>query len=120
MKVEQAFTALADGIRKHGAPVCQEIDGELWFPEAGGESYELRQAKKICSECPVQLLCAQYALVADEAYGIWGGLTPNQRDDIRRGKITVQAALERSADRVKNFRMKEPRKSYSTLSGSSS
>jgi hypothetical protein len=109
MKVEQAFTALADGIKKHGAPVCQEIDGELWFPEAGGESYELRQAKKICSECPVQLLCAKYALAADEAYGIWGGLTPSQRDDIRKGRITLEKALARSADRVKNFRLKEKR-----------
>jgi hypothetical protein len=109
MKVERAFTALADGIKKHGAPVCQEIDGEMWFPEAGGESYELRAAKKICSECPVQLLCAQYAIVADEAYGIWGGLTPNQRDDIRKGKISVERALQRSADRVVNFRLKEKR-----------
>ncbi len=105
MKVEQAFTALADGIKKHGAPVCQEIDGELWFPEAGGESYELRQAKKICSECPVQLLCAQYAIVADEAYGIWGGLTPHQRDEIRKGKTTLDKAIDQNSVRVKRFKL---------------
>jgi hypothetical protein len=57
----------------------------------------------------VQLLCAQYALVADEAYGIWGGLTPHQRDEIRKGKTSVETALARSADRIKNFRLKEKR-----------
>ncbi len=105
MKAEQAFTALAEAIRAKGTPVCQEVDGELWFPESGGESYELRMAKKLCGTCPVQRECAVYALIADESYGIWGGLTPNQRDDIRRGKTTLDKALARSAARVEKFKL---------------
>lgn len=105
MKAETAFTALAEAIKQNGTPVCQEIDGELWFPELGGESYELRMAKKLCGTCPVQRQCATYAIVADEAFGIWGGLTPNQRDDIRKGRTTLDKALARSAARVANFKL---------------
>lgn len=86
MKPERAFTALADAIRKHGAPVCQEIDGELWFPESGGESYEQRRAKKFCEECPVKAECLNFAIVNREEYGIWGGLTVRERQKIWRRK----------------------------------
>lgn len=86
MKPDQAFTLLADAIKKHGSPVCQEIDGELWFPESGGESYAQRQAKKYCEECPVRAECLQFAIVNREEYGIWGGLTVRERQRIWRRK----------------------------------
>ena len=100
MKVEQAFTALADAIKTHGAPICQETDPEMWFPDLGGESYEMRVAKKLCGECPVQVQCARYAIEAVEMYGIWGGLTASQRQDVRTGKVTLEYALKRSEQRV--------------------
>lgn len=105
MKVEQAFTALADAIKKNGPPVCQETDPESWFPESGGESYELRVAKKYCGSCPAQRECAVYAIVANEMYGIWGGLTANQRQDIRNGRTTLDKALAASESRVKRTRL---------------
>lgn len=105
MKAERAFTLLASAIREKGTPICQEVDGELWFPEIGGESYELRMAKKLCSTCPVQRECAVYALAADEAYGIWGGLTPHQRNEIRKGKTTLEKALGQNAVRVERFKL---------------
>lgn len=33
------------------------------------------QAKMICERCSVQHECLEYALNANESYGIWGGLT---------------------------------------------
>lgn len=105
MKVEQAFTALADAIKKNGPPVCQETDPESWFPESGGESYEMRIAKKYCGTCPVQRECATYAIVANELYGIWGGLTSNQRQDIRVGRTTLDKALAASEARVKRTKL---------------
>jgi WhiB family redox-sensing transcriptional regulator len=79
MKPDQAFTLLAEAIRKHGAPVCQEVDGELWFPDIGGRSGDVLLAKKFCKECPVKSECLQFALVNNEQYGIWGGLTLKER-----------------------------------------
>lgn len=101
MKEDQAFTILAEAIRQSGPPVCQETDPESWFPELGGESYEMRVAKKYCGMCPVQRECANYAIVANEAYGIWGGLTASQRQDIRVGRTTLDKALAASEARVK-------------------
>jgi len=105
MKVEQAFTALADGIKEHGAPICQQTDPEYWFPEAGGERYESLVAKKYCGECPVQMQCALYAITAGEDYGIWGGLNDRQRVDVRNGKITLEQALRVSEVRSAKVRL---------------
>lgn len=36
-------------------------------------------AKLICDFCPVKALCAEYAITANEPYGIWGATTPAER-----------------------------------------
>jgi WhiB family redox-sensing transcriptional regulator len=38
-----------------------------------------KRAKEICAECPVQIECRNYALEIREQYGIWGGMTENER-----------------------------------------
>ena len=62
---------------------CQLGDHELFFPpeEEQGEYFRLRVslAKRICDSCPVRRECADYALAADERYGVWGGLTAEER-----------------------------------------
>ena len=42
-----------------------------------------RRAKQICWSCPVLEACRNYALNADEQYGIWGALTPSERQQVR-------------------------------------
>ena len=52
---------------------------ELFFPEKitlEGAA----QAKAICARCPVQMECLEMAYRNDERDGIWGGLTPLERD----------------------------------------
>jgi len=44
----------------------------------------IMEAKHICSSCPVRNLCLEFALDSGEDYGIWGGLTPMERDIVRR------------------------------------
>jgi WhiB family redox-sensing transcriptional regulator len=43
-----------------------------------------RRAKSICAACPVRLRCLEYAIAADERYGIWGGLNNDERRVFRR------------------------------------
>lgn len=86
MNSEQALTALAEGIRKTGAPACQQSDPEAWFPGGGTPSPEKNPAIRLCQACPVQMLCLQFAMVNNEQYGIWGGLNSRQRSRLRRGK----------------------------------
>jgi WhiB family transcriptional regulator, redox-sensing transcriptional regulator len=40
-------------------------------------------AKQICRSCPVLEACRNYALDAPEPYGIWGALTPSERQRLR-------------------------------------
>ena len=37
------------------------------------------RAVAVCFTCPVVMECQQYALANNEEYGIWGGMTPEQR-----------------------------------------
>jgi WhiB family redox-sensing transcriptional regulator len=55
----------------------------LFFPEKGGPAETIRAAKHICTTCPVKRECLQTALDNNERYGIWGGLTVDERDHHR-------------------------------------
>lgn len=54
---------------------------DLFFPDKGGSAAE---AKKLCQGCPIKLQCLEYALKANEPYGVWGGTTPRERDRLKR------------------------------------
>lgn len=47
------------------------------FPEDGPNKAErerqLKQAKAICRECPVQVECLRTAIANSERHGVWGG-----------------------------------------------
>ena len=60
---------------------CADIDPEIFFPPHDDPATEARQ---ICARCPVRDECLAYALDADERYGIWGGLDPDERRNLRR------------------------------------
>lgn len=62
---------------------CRDYDTELFFhPEGERGSTRRRRAanaKAICATCPVLDQCREYALAAQEPYGIWGGMTEEER-----------------------------------------
>jgi len=67
---------------------CRDLDTELFFhPEGERGSTRRRRAanaKAICATCPVIEQCRAYALAAQEPYGIWGGMTEEERrEEIR-------------------------------------
>jgi WhiB family redox-sensing transcriptional regulator len=39
-----------------------------------------RVAKAICADCPVVEPCLRWALATREPYGVWGGLSVEERD----------------------------------------
>jgi WhiB family transcriptional regulator, redox-sensing transcriptional regulator len=61
--------------------LCAQTDPEAFFPEKGGST---REAKRICVGCQVRAECLEYALVNDERFGIWGGLSERERQRLRR------------------------------------
>ncbi|OKL48208.1 WhiB family transcriptional regulator [Boudabousia liubingyangii] len=62
---------------------CREMDTELFFhPEGERGSTRRRRAenaKAICATCPVIKECREHALSVREPYGVWGGMTEEER-----------------------------------------
>ena len=61
--------------------LCAQTDPEAFFPELGGST---KQAKAICRSCLVRAECLETALVQNERFGIWGGLSESERRRFRR------------------------------------
>ena len=65
---------------------CRGMDVEIFYhPTAERRStkqHRIDQAKKVCGGCPVVQQCRQQALETREPYGIWGGLSEDERADI--------------------------------------
>jgi WhiB family redox-sensing transcriptional regulator len=62
--------------------LCAQTDPEAFYPEQGGST---RAAKKICLGCEVRAECLEYALVHDERFGVWGGLSDPERQHLKQG-----------------------------------
>jgi WhiB family redox-sensing transcriptional regulator len=60
---------------------CASVGGDLFFPETGGDVYA---PKRVCAACGVRAQCLQYALDHGERFGVWGGLTANERTLLRK------------------------------------
>jgi WhiB family redox-sensing transcriptional regulator len=70
-------------VLEHGKVPCQEAPDLFDLDEInknGELDYQIRSCKMLCQKCPVQRECAEYAIVAKEQYGIWGGTTPRERN----------------------------------------
>lgn len=63
---------------------CRGADAALFFlPEGERGPRKTRRelaAKAICRGCQVVATCAAFALSTREPYGVWGGLTPAERE----------------------------------------
>lgn len=75
---------------------CREADPSLFFhPERErGAARRNREeaAKTICAGCPVRQECARHALKVREPYGVWGGLSEDDREAIYRGRGSTDLA----------------------------
>ena len=58
---------------------CRDHDPDLWFPVPGREA-AYRPARRICHGCPVRADCLDYAQRNGLHDGMWGGLTPTERE----------------------------------------
>lgn len=79
---------------------CRGKDPDLFFHPEGerGTSRSKRDldAKAICRSCPVLLQCAAHALRVREPYGVWGGMTEDDRNTIYARAILQSAGTGRT------------------------
>lgn len=67
-----------------------ETFDNYFFPDSWRERAATKMAKKICAVCPVRLECLQTALDNHEPDGLWGGLTPDERQKSQRHLTIVE------------------------------
>lgn len=70
------FMTTREGLEWQDDALCSQTDPEVFFPEKGGST---RDAKKVCDSCQVRSSCLEHALLNNERFGIWGGLSERER-----------------------------------------
>ena len=60
--------------------LCAQTDPDLFFPDVGERN---PAAKAVCGRCAVREPCLAFALDNREVYGIWGGLSADERKKLR-------------------------------------
>ncbi|MEZ0165044.1 WhiB family transcriptional regulator [Kineococcus sp. LSe6-4] len=65
---------------------CREADPNLFFHPEGERGPARRNrdaaAQAICAGCPVLEMCRKHALKVREPYGVWGGMTEDDREAV--------------------------------------
>lgn len=63
--------------------LCRQVEPERFFSpesERGAAKTEREEAaKRLCRRCPVIMECREHALSVEEPYGVWGGLSQDDR-----------------------------------------
>lgn len=68
-----SYEARSQEWRKDAA--CRELPKDVFFALDGDH----REAKRVCSECPVRQDCLDFAIDSGSKFGVYGGLTPEER-----------------------------------------
>ena len=75
---------------------CRGLDSGMFFHPEGERGGTRRRrdeaAKAICARCPVLEQCREHALAVQEPYGVWGGLSEDERATIiqaRKARSTI-------------------------------
>lgn len=67
---------------------CIDIETNTFFLEhnlRGKEKLKKeKEAVSICNTCPVKMKCLEHALNTPEIYGVWGGMTEEERHALMR------------------------------------
>ncbi len=61
---------------------CRGMPTSVFFPEGRGASDT--EALAVCRSCPVREPCGDYAVTEGLTVGIWGGMTAEDRAEVRR------------------------------------
>lgn len=74
---------------------CKGQDDLFFHPEGERDpkrSNRDKAAVAICVTCPVMLACRTHALAMNESYGVWGGLTEDEREAMMFGDKALRAS----------------------------
>jgi WhiB family redox-sensing transcriptional regulator len=60
---------------------CLSEDPDLFFPDGntGPALLQTEKAKSVCRGCPVAAACLKWAVESGQDYGVWGGMSEDER-----------------------------------------
>jgi WhiB family transcriptional regulator, redox-sensing transcriptional regulator len=100
---QQPLAQVPEDVQWHWqeAAACSGRDLSMFFHPTNerGSTRMLRDrsAKRVCAGCSVRMECADYAIRAREPFGVWGGLTEEEREVIYRRLDSRHYPRERGA-----------------------
>jgi WhiB family redox-sensing transcriptional regulator len=67
---------------------CKDTDPDLFFPigATGSAIEQIDDAKAVCGSCSARVECLDFALETNQDSGVWGGLSEEERREIRRAR----------------------------------
>jgi WhiB family transcriptional regulator, redox-sensing transcriptional regulator len=73
---------------------CLSGDPDLFFPvsSAGRSLEQVAEAKAVCACCLVRRRCLAFALRTRQEHGVWGGLTPEEREQMHPARTAAAPA----------------------------
>ena len=71
---------------------CQSVDPETFFPDPT-DLLKIREAKSLCGQCNPKTKndCLTFAITNKIGYGIWGGLTTDERKNLKRREQRIES-----------------------------
>lgn len=75
--------------------LCRDTDPSLFFPvgTTGLALDQIAAAKAVCMQCTARADCLDYALDTNQDSGVWGGLSEEERRQIRRERAAARRAM---------------------------
>ncbi|MEU6584413.1 WhiB family transcriptional regulator [Nocardia sp. NPDC046763] len=65
---------------------CNGMDSGVFFHPEGergrARTARIRRAKQVCRTCRVLDNCRTYALITEQPFGIWGGMSERERQEL--------------------------------------
>lgn len=80
---EKSYRKLMEAIQVNDGAECAQVP-DIFFVEdwSAYKTADVLLAKQICGRCPMKLECLEYAM-DNEDFGIFGGLTPHERRQLK-------------------------------------
>ena len=78
--------------RNHAA--CLDESPEFFFPIGNSSSVlgQVEKAKAVCRRCEVDDTCLSWAMEFGQDAGVWGGLSEDERNGIKRSNARTRRA----------------------------
>ena len=73
---------------------CLDDDPELFFPigNTGPAQVQIEEANAVCGRCKVVETCLEWAMESGQDFGVWGGLSEDERRALKRRNARARRA----------------------------